>query len=77
MLSLEVQLSPLNGDATRFAAVVGESAGGVASGIIDCFVFAGESFLAMGALSRSGGEVSVVGGGAENPEGTVNLLNAR
>ena len=76
-MSLEVQLSPLNGDATRFAAVVDESAGGVAPSIFDCFVFAGESFLAMGALSRSGGEVSVVGGGAEKPEGTVSLLDAR
>ena len=53
------------------------SSGEDAPGIFDCFVFAGEIFLAMGAMNRSGGELSVVGGGAEKPEGTVSLLDAR
>ena len=76
-VSLEVQLSPSNGNGTRFAAIAGISAGGGAPGIIEWFIFAEESFLAMGALDRSGGEVSVVGGGAEKTEGTVNLIIAR
>ena len=36
-----------------------------------------KSFVPWVPLSRSGGEVSVVGGGAEKPEGTVSLLDAR
>ena len=67
----------MRGEAARDDWVSCVSSGEDAPGIFDCFVFAGEIFLAMGAMNRSGGELSVVGGGAEKPEGTVSLLDAR